>query len=140
MILFIRNWFSLFPAISKWVRWSFIFVQAEVNFHWQRSRDIVQKVYKNLLRQLHQIITVLNFSTINIHASSFSSNRYWKICNITQTCAESETFFFFLNEHRLHYSKVLLSSGAVAIRWVKKNNGWWLLLIYNRDFSSRKVW
>lgn len=117
----------LFPsAISKWVRWSFVFLQVEVNFHWQRSREIVQKVYENLLRWLCQITSVLCFSTISIQASSSSSNRCWKICNITHTCEEAQTFF--CNEHRLCYSKALpLSSGAAAARWFTKIN-WQLLL------------
>lgn len=120
------NWFSLFPAISKWVRWSFIFVQVEVNFHWQGSRDFVQKVYENLLRRLCQITSVLTFSTISIQAPSFGSNTCWKICNITQTCEESETFFF--NEPGLQYSEARpLSSGAVAMRWFAKINKWQLL-------------
>lgn len=103
------------------------FLQVEVNFHWQRSREIVQKVYENLLRRLCQITSVFCFSIISIQASSSSSNRCWKICNITQTCEEAETFFF-CNEHRLHYGKVLpLSSRAVATRWFTKIN-WQLLL------------
>lgn len=107
----------LFPsAISKWVRWSLIFLQVEVNFHWQRSREIVQKVYENLLRRLCQITSCSVSVSLAFQPRApalIDAERFAILPKLVKRLK-----LFFCNEHRLHYSKALLLRGwAAATRW-----------------------